>query len=273
MATTKQCCPTNVKPAINNYKGTGEKVTLENVFDMYVTGTATTKKKTYAVVLVYDIFGWTSNSEQLADRLKESMNGDDCVVCMPDFMRGRGWDPTNIPPTKDGKFPEGVEPEDGINPLFNWIMTHPTCNFDRNDEIQKVKEYLVNTYQVEKIGMVGICWGGKVTFLAAKEQGLVDAIATCHGSLLEKADAEAVTVPVCMLDSKEEPETYKTELRPVLQEKSNLSLFKDFPTMHHGWMGTRGVGSDTDFGDDEVRKQYAQGVMDLVNFFTKVFAA
>jgi hypothetical protein len=39
--------------------------------------------------------------------------------------------------------------------------------------------------------------------------------------------------------------------------------------MHHGWMGTRGVGAVTDFEQAEVVQQYAQGVSDLVNFFRK----
>mmetsp|Transcript_10826 Transcript_10826/g.19414 ORF Transcript_10826/g.19414 Transcript_10826/m.19414 type:complete len:194 (-) Transcript_10826:112-693(-) len=189
-------------------------------------------------------------------------------------MRGQAWPPDNMPPTKSGKFPKGIEPFDGMDECVTWIMSHPTCKFDRSDELKQVKDYLKEKHGITgKVGAVGMCWGGKVCFLAAAEDGLVDAIATCHGSLVDKTDAQKVKVPVCMLDSKEEPESYKTEVRPVLMEKkfASLNYFKDFETMHHGWMGTRGIGTDTDFGDKEIRERYAEGVADLVNFFSKVF--
>ena len=123
--------------------------------------------------------------------------------------------------------------------------------------------------------MVGMCWGAKVAFLAAKQAGLVQAIASCHGSLLEKADAEAVDIPICMLDSKEEPESYQKEIKPVMESKSfaEKNVYKVFPTMHHGWMGTRGVSSVTDFEKDEVQLRWNEGMVDLVNFFTSTLAA
>jgi dienelactone hydrolase len=262
---SNKCCPTDIQPAINDYKGVGRKVTLEGFFDMYVTGSGP-----HAIVIVYDIFGWTPNSEQLADALAQAGK---CMVVMPDFMRGQPWPPSNVPVTKEGAFPEGVEPEDGVNVLYTWITTHPTCKFDREDEWTAVKTYLVETHQVTKVGAVGMCWGGKVAFVAAAG-GLLDAVATCHGSFLEAADIQAIHVPICMLNSKDEPEQYQTDLKPlILVEPSpnNKNVFKNFPTMHHGWMGTRGTGADTDFGQQEIRDRFSEGVTDLVNFFTAAF--
>jgi dienelactone hydrolase len=271
MSKKQQCCPTDVKPSINDYKGVGSRVTLDGHFDMYVTGTG---NSTQAIVLVYDIFGWTNNAEQLADAL--ARNGNFLVV-VPDFMKGQAWDPSNIPPTRDGKFPVGVDPEDGLECLLNWIMTHPTCKVDRADEVKAVKEYLVKNHSITKLGLVGLCWGGKVCFVAANKENnnLVDAVATCHGSFLGAADVEAVDIPVCLLNSKEEPETYRTEVKPVLDRKAFASknVYKDFPSMHHGWMGTRGVSSVNDFEQNkELCERYREGVTDLVNFFIAAFA-
>jgi len=261
---SNKCCPTDVKPAMNDYKGVGSSVTLEGHFDMYVTGTGN-----HAVIVAYDVFGWTPNAEQLADGLAESGN---FVVVIPDFYKGDPWPYQNIPPTKEGVFPKGVEPADGVDVLFNWIMNDPKNRFDHNDEISAVKEYMVKHYGAQKFGMVGMCWGGKVSFAAAKA-GLLDGVATCHGSFLEKTDAEETSVPMCLLNSKEEPESYSTDIKPVVEAKpfASKNVYKDFPTMHHGWMGMRGVNSATDFNKQEVVDRYAEALADLVNFFKNAF--
>jgi len=268
MSNKKCCCPTDVKPAVNDYKGTGSRiVSLEGLgFDMYVTGSGDN-----AILFAYDIFGLTPNVEQVADQLA-TLGG--FLVVVPDFMRGQQWHHANVPPTKEGKFPDGVEPADGPDCLFTWVMTHPNCKVDRNEEISKIKKYLVKEYGIKKLGMTGFCWGGKVAFLAGTDSELVQAIATCHGSLLEKTDVEAVKVPVCMLDSKEEPEAHRTEFQPILESKpfADKNMYKLFSTMHHGWMGTRGIGSVNDFEKAEVQKCWKEALADLVTFFTNVFS-
>mmetsp|Transcript_8139 Transcript_8139/g.12885 ORF Transcript_8139/g.12885 Transcript_8139/m.12885 type:complete len:104 (+) Transcript_8139:46-357(+) len=99
-----KCCPTHVKPAINNYQGVGHKETIDDLFDLYVTTgsqnpTAGTSKPKHAIFVIYDIFGWTPNAEQLADRLAFHTG---YLVCIPDVMRGQAWPPDNMPPTKSG---------------------------------------------------------------------------------------------------------------------------------------------------------------------------
>lgn len=274
-----ECCPTEVRPAINNYEGFGKMVTIKDLFDMYIVTTtsddanASSSPPTKAILLAYDIFGLTSNTKQLADHLATKC-GKDYVVCVPDFMRGQAWPLSNIPPTKAGKFPKGVEAADGVDVLVNWIKTHPTCEKDRTDEIRQVKQYLTSRYKgLSKIGMVGMCWGAKVTFLAgSRTEGLLDCVASCHGSFLTTEDAEALMVPTCMLNSKDEPESYRTELQPILESKpfASQNVFREFPTMHHGWMGTRGVGADTDFTVEEIRAKYMEGMETLAGFFTGV---
>jgi len=80
---------------------------------------------------------------------------------------------------------------------------------------------------------------------------------------------------MCLLNSSEEPGSYETDIKPVLMEEakpfSSKNVFKTFPTIYHGWMGTRGVGSATDFNKQEVVNRYAEALADLVNFFLKAF--
>jgi len=60
--------------------------------------------------------------------------------CRISTRGGDPWPYQNIPPTKDGAFPKGVQAADGVECLFDWIMNAPVNRFDHNDEIAAVKE-------------------------------------------------------------------------------------------------------------------------------------
>ena len=261
------CCPTDVKPVGNNYKGTGKAVSIPGHFDMYVAGVSEgIGACDFAVINVYDIFGCSGHTEQFADRLAEAAG---CIVCVPDLI-GDAWSPENVPPSKQGKFPAGVEPEDGVDVLVHWILNHHNTRADRSEAFQAIKDYLAKEYSIQKVGAVGMCWGAKVCWNAANK-GLVDAVAGCHASFLEVADVENLSIPQCLLNSKDEPESYKTDLKPIL-DKSDKNFFKHFPTMHHGWMGTRGIGDTTDFSREEVANKFKEALADLTAFFKKSLA-
>jgi len=268
------CCPTDIPPAMNNYQGVGKETSLEGHFaTMYVTDPANVGKhaKT-AIIQVTDIFGMSPNANQFADHLAKGING---IVIIPDLLNGDPWPIDNVPPTKEGKFPAGVEPDDGTGVLFTWIMTHNNTRLDRTADFQALKEYIHKEYPaVTKIGIVGMCWGGKVAYFTAKQGGIVDAVAGVHAAMIGKDDVESVDVPMCLLNSKEEPESMTTEIKPIFEAKdfADKNLFKTFPTMHHGWMGTRGVGENTDFAIAEQKEKYAEAMADLINFFNKAFA-
>lgn len=38
------------------------------------------------------------------------------------------------------------------------------------------------------------------------------------------------------------------------------------------WMGTRGIGADTDFSQQDQAEGFAQGISDLTNFFSNAMA-
>lgn len=260
------CCPTDVKPVVNDYKGTGRTVTIQDgaseTLDVYVAGPAASK---VAILNVYDIFGTSGHTQQFADRLSEALGG--CIVCVPDLIPDP-WPASNVPPSKEGKFPSGVDPADGTDVLVSWILNHPSCRLDRLESLLAVKNYLVATHGVEKLGIVGMCWGAKVAFTCInKRSDLADAVAACHGSFLTASDVQEVSVPICLLNSKDEPESYTTEIEPILKAKSSNNVFKTFPNMHHGWMGTRGTGAVTDFESDSIVQGFQEGISDLAAFF------
>jgi dienelactone hydrolase len=266
MSSSSACCPTDVKPVVNGYKGNGKTVTIQDgsseTLDVYLAGPATSK---VAILNVYDIFGASGHTQQFADTLSAALGG--CIVCVPDLIPDP-WPASNVPPSKEGKFPSGVEPADGMDVFINWIMHHRSCRLDRLESLAAVKNYLVTHHGVEKLGIVGMCWGAKLAFKCLDERSdLADAIAACHGSFLNASDVQDVSVPICLLNSKDEPESYTTELEPILKAKSSSNVFKTFPSMHHGWMGTRGPGAVTDFDNDEIVQGFRECISDLATFF------
>jgi hypothetical protein len=42
--------------------------------------------------------------------------------------------------------------------------------------------------------------------------------------------------------------------------------------MHHGWLGTRGTGSDNDFERKELVEGFNEGIKDLTHFYKQALA-
>jgi dienelactone hydrolase len=203
--------------------------------------------------------------EQFVDQLA-SLSG--YVVIAPNYIPDP-WPVDNIPVLASGKFPAGVEPADGINVCYQWIMSLPQ---DQTDLIKAViEEYIHSNYpMIQNVVLVGMCFGGKLAYNAAKA-GVGKAVAGCHAGFITKDDIEQINVPMCLLNSKDEPPLYDEEVKPAMELKSfgAKNFYKNFPTMHHGWMGSRGTGTgaNTDFANAAVVEKFAEGVHDLVNFF------
>jgi hypothetical protein len=50
----------------------------------------------------------------------------------------------------------------------------------------------------------------------------------------------------------------------------NVSIYLSFLDLQ--WMGTRGIGADTDFSQQDQVEAFAQGISDLTNFFVSAWA-
>jgi dienelactone hydrolase len=241
--------------------------------ESYVTGHKCPRalKSKLTIFVGYDIFGMSPNTKQFCDRLSKSVGA---VVVMPDLLDNDPWPVSNLPVTRDGKFPKGVEPQDGGQAISQWVRTHRNCRLDRLDDIAAAKTHAEKEYGATKFAAVGMCWGAKVIFVAAlKQPGLFDAIACVHGSFLEASELDALEVPVCLLNSKDEPSHYTSEFKPLLEPKHPANLVKLYPKMHHGWLGTRGTGSDNDFeGNKELVQGFNDGIDDLTEFYRKALA-
>ena len=107
-------------------------------------------------------------------------------------------------------------------------------------------------------GALGMCWGGKVgvswgrlkgkwerrrvligvqiVSLSSQQGTPFKAVAEVHPAMVDPNDAKGITVPVCMLASKDEDPDAVKGFQKELKVKSHVETFAD---MVHGWMAAR----------------------------------
>ncbi|KAI5310772.1 hypothetical protein KEM55_002381, partial [Ascosphaera atra] len=110
-------------------------------------------------------------------------------------------------------------------------------------------------------GIVGFCWGGKMSALACGNTNLFKVGVQCHPAMVDPADAEKITIPFATLASKDEdPATIQKFDANLKNEK-----FTDtYPTQIHGWMAAR-----SNLADEEVKKEYERGYKTVLTFLHK----
>lgn len=111
---------------------------------------------------------------------------------------------------------------------------------------------------IQTWGALGMCWGGKVGVSHAgawtKRGGLTvligvqivslvsqqgtpfKVVAEVHPAMVDPNDAKGITVPICMLASKDEDPDAVKGFEKELKVKSHVETF---PDQVHGWMAAR----------------------------------
>lgn len=79
----------------------------------------------------------------------------------------------------------------------------------------------------------------------------IDAVS---GSLLDPADASALTIPHVVLASKDESADAVAAYADIITNNGKGGLVETYPTMWHGWMGAR-----ADLAAEESRTEYLRG--------------
>ncbi|MCJ1311232.1 hypothetical protein MMC25_004903 [Agyrium rufum] len=205
---------------------------------------------TSAILIIYDIFGFSPQSLQGADILAHA---DDehhqYQVFMPDFFHGNPADHSWYPPDT---------PEKGEK-LGNFFKTAaaPPANAAKIGPILKmIKEKSGGT--ITKIGGLGMCWGGKIISLTSGADTGFSAVAEVHPAMVDANDAKAITVPICMLASGHENADDVKAFKEALKVPNHVETFQD---QVHGWMAARG-----DLSDARVREEYERGYKILLDF-------
>lgn len=110
--------------------------------------------------------------------------------------------------------------------------------------------------------ILGHSWGGKIACLAAgKDNKLFTSAVQCSPAWLTPEEAKSVSVPMALLASKDEAAEDVEAFRANLPVAHHI---EQFHAQVHGWMSVQ-----SDFGNEEVRKEYARGYQIVLEFFHK----
>ncbi|KAJ9478215.1 putative Protein AIM2 (putative) [Pseudozyma hubeiensis] len=246
--TNQACC--SIPPVKSDYspKGTTEKI---GGLDTYSIGPKDAK---HAIVVVYDIFGFHNATKQGADLLAESTKSR---VVMPDFFRGKPFPQSFYPPDTDEK-------KQALQSFFGEAGDFGA----RKPDLEAVADELKKD-GAAKLGLVGFCWGGKMSVIAGGEGTKFTAVAQVHPAMVDAADAEKLTVPVANFPSKDEPQKDVDAFEAAVQKKpfAKDSVYKHYPDSHHGWAAAR-----ADLSDEGNLKNFQDVYQRLADFFNKQLA-
>lgn len=148
---------------------------------------------------------------------------------MPDFF-GSGAADINMYP------PDTAEKWEYIKSFFNG-PANPAATIAK---IHAVMAVLTSpdgdAKAIEKWGIMGHCWGGKVATLMSTEGTLFKAAAQCHPSLIEPGEAKEVVVPMAVLASGDEDKETTAAFAANLKHGC---VFETFGDQAHGWMASK----------------------------------
>ncbi|KAL9108038.1 MAG: hypothetical protein Q9227_007144 [Pyrenula ochraceoflavens] len=241
---SKACC--TVPPVIaSGYNPKGKYTKLDGL-DTYTTGPSTAKD---AILVIYDIFGFKDQILQGADILAHSDSERQYQVFMPDFFEGSPADISWYPPDNDEK---GAK----LGAFFQNQAAPPKT-------LQRIPKILDEAAKanpaIKSWGIIGYCWGGKITSLISGQGTPFKAAVETSPAMVDPADAEKVTIPLMMLASKDEPAEDVQKFEANLKVKKHVETFGD---QLHGFMSARG-----DLNDAGVKKEYERGYMRALSFF------
>jgi len=85
---------------------------------------------------------------------------------------------------------------------------------------------------IQKWGVVGFCWGGKVVSLTSGDGTPYTAAAECHPAMVDPGDAEKIKIPLAMLASKDEP---VEDVKEFERKLTGPKYFETFNDQNHGF--------------------------------------
>ncbi|KAF2430405.1 hypothetical protein EJ08DRAFT_679211 [Tothia fuscella] len=239
---SEACC--TIPPVSATYTPKGDSPTIASL-RTYRTGPSTAKT---AIILIYDVFGFSPQIQQGADLLAHATSGPhQYQVFIPGFLEGVTADPAWFPP-------DSAEKRAAMGKYFG--PSGPAGAAGMIKKLENVVEALKGE-GMEKFAVVGYCWGAKVSFLklqVAFLQMLIyrirqivslttiaetafSAAAEVHPSALAVEDASKIIVPLCILASKDEDTQVVKKFGEALKVPSFIDTYSEAP---HGWMTSRG---------------------------------
>ncbi|QKX58232.1 uncharacterized protein TRUGW13939_05353 [Talaromyces rugulosus] len=246
---SKSCCETPVPGTVAAYQEKGEWIEIDGR-KTYISGS---KTATRAVLYVFDIFGFSPQTLRGADILADRLSASSpALVIVPDWFDGFVAQKAWVPPVT----PEQQEKLGG----FIQNKASPGLVVPRVLELSKSLNKTFPT--VEKLGIFGFCWGGKLASLACQDDkdSFVVAVQTSPARI-DPEEAKKVSVPMALLLSGDE------DVEVASQYAANLTkdtLTERFEGQIHGFMSARG-----DLEDAKVKEAFERGYEVAGAFFDK----
>ncbi|KAH8705228.1 putative dienelactone hydrolase [Talaromyces proteolyticus] len=247
---SKACCEAPVPDNMNPYQENGEWLQIAGR-KTYINGS---KTATRAIVWVYDIFGYSPQTLRGADIVARDLSAGNspALIIVPDWFDGCVAEKAWVPPVT----PEQQEKLGGFiqNKASPGLVVPRVLEFTKD-----IKNVFTS---VEKIGIFGFCWGGKLASLACQQDkdSFVVAVQTSPARI-DPEEAKNVSVPMALLSSGDEDADLIAKFADNLHSDKLLEVFS---TQIHGWMSGRG-----DLEDPNVKAEYERGYKIAVGFFDK----
>ncbi len=136
------------------------------------------KDKAPVVIVVHDIFGMSDWVRSIADDLA----GQGFIAVAPDFLSGKGPDGGNTDSMKGNQIGEAI---------------HKLTPAEIGTRLEAARKYAIQLpAATEKVGSIGFCWGGGVSFVYATRNPKLSAAVVFYGSPPSKEAMENITAPV-----------------------------------------------------------------------------
>jgi len=231
-----------IPPVEDSYIPLGQTITTTDGLEVYIAAPKDSKTKA-GLMYVPDIFGKTPQAFQVCDKLAAA----GFWVAFPDAFRGKAWSLEKFPP------PDRQE-------LMEWIGGYPFEGRVKPDIACALA--LLRENGVERFGIVGFCWGGKMSTLSSQDAEVFRATASAHPSFVTVEDAALVNCPILLLPSKDEADL--TPFIDAVKARGVEASQEKFDDMHHGWVAARG-----DWKDPKQQARATEAIQLFVSFFTK----
>jgi len=226
------CCPPDSEPFLaNTYATVGSIQQISDGVEFYETGEATSGK---AIIIIPDIWGWNSGrTRPIADLLAQK----GYYVVVPKLL---------VPPFQGGTDGDGFPAE------FDWAEFKPYLaglTWESSFKPRFVSLFAkLESIGIQKIGMIGFCWGGWVLCqVAADFPEKINAGVIAHPSITLEENiyggspvslVSRVFCPVFLMPAGGDPDTYRPggEILETLKRNNPASDILDFPDMAHGFV-------------------------------------
>ncbi|KAF2087682.1 dienelactone hydrolase [Saccharata proteae CBS 121410] len=247
-----QACCTNLPGPTPSSAPSGSYTTIAGLHTYTTSGSESSP--TRAIILIHDIFGLAPQTLLGADLLAASAKA---LVLVPDFFHGEPLSVDQLP----------VDSEEKRTGFMKFMAEK--ADLEKNGTVlRRVREEAGGRFlEVEKWGVLGLCWGGKLVALASAPGSVFAASGMAHPAQLATEDAANTAIPHCCLFSKEDgtPELIE-EYTKALQSSSCASeiVVEKYGDMIHGWMGAR-----ADLSGNHCTTEFQRGYKQMATFFEK----